>query len=271
MFTGKRLKESPASKIFSTIILPTIIATIAATAITNIFGSQIASRIARKNLLNSIQNLYIGSSKEWIDSKLGQATFTHAINEDYYECVYAVDVAIVRIFYDTDASSCQAFFVTSYNLKPLEKILFPKQYSKVVAGKPLGEFSFHDIESSPNMVYGFTSTGPGRAFYGEEYSFYHSVGVGYNFYFFIMDYGTMESLAKFVAELDNSASVEYIDDEVSWEQVMGPCVINRKAFFPNTYGVSNIHDTQDAYWWFSDYHSFDSLQLRISIGNDYSK
>lgn len=50
------------------------------------------------------------------------------------------------------------------------------------------EFSFYDIESSPTMTYGFVSTGPGRAFYGEEYDFYHNVGTGYNFYFMIMDY-----------------------------------------------------------------------------------
>lgn len=271
MTAGKRLKENPMTKTISSIILPTIIATIAATVITNIFSTEIANRVERKDLLTSIQNLYIGSSKEWIDSKLGQATFTHAINEDYYECVYAVDIAIVRIFYDTNASSCQAFFITSYNLKPSEKILFPKQYSKVVAGKPLGEFSFYDIESSPTMTYGFVSTGPGRAFYGEEYDFYHNVGTGYNFYFMIMDYGTLDSLTKFVTELDNSAYAEHIDDEVSLDQTMGPCITQRKNFFPNTYGVSHIYDEQDACWWFADYYSFDSLQLRINMGNDFSK
>lgn len=270
---GKRLKESPVLKAISAVIIPTIIATIIATVITNVSSTVIASKIERKNLLTSIQNLYIGSNKDWIDSKLGQATFIHTINDDYFVCVYAVDVAIVQVFYDTSASSCQAFSVTAYNLKPSEKIKLPQMYSQVVSEKSLGEFSFYEIDLSPDKVCGFTSTGPGRAFYGEQYNFYQHIGQGYNFYFMTMDYGVMESFTEFSNELDSFGIEEYIDDEVSLDQTMGQYITNRKAFYPNTYGVSKIYGLygeEDVFYWFSDYSWFDSLQLRTYIGNDYS-
>lgn len=273
MYAGKRLKGNQAPKIFSAVIFPTIIATVVATVITNLSGTVIANRTERENLFVTIQNLYIGSNKDWIDSKLGPATFTRIIDNEFCECVYVCDVAIVRAYFETSSNSCKAFFVTAYNLKSSEKIIFPKNYSRVVSGKALGEFSFYEIDFSPDVVFGFTSSGPGRAIYGEKYFFYSYIDALYDFYFIIMDYGTMDSFKGFSDELDNFGA-EYIDDEVSHDNVSHDYfqyITDRNAFYPNTYGISDIRDYEKTIDWICDYWWFDSLQLREDIGNGYSR
>lgn len=262
-----------SNSFFSTIVA-TILATLIATFLINMFNKVYIHTYQKKELIRSIQDLYIGSNKEWIDSKLGYPTFTNQA-EKFLECVYVTNIAAIRVYYDNSAKACQAFFVTALSKKHSNSIKLPSQYSWIVSKKKIGKFSFYDIEDSPMSYFGFVSNGIGRALYGEEYT-YQGSGNNYIFYFLILDYGIMKSFKEFDRNLSNS--IEYgdkpIDDKIRCSSYNGYSqrITNRKIFCPNTYGISKVYvDEKIIINAITSYHSFDSLQLRSKIGNTYGE
>ena len=226
----------------------------------------------KKELIKSIQNLYIGSHKGWIDSKLGFPTFTNQA-EDFLECVYVTDIATVRVYYDYTVNACQAFFVTALSKKLFDAIELPPQYSWIVSKKRLGKFSFYEIEYVPFSYFGFVSQGVGRALYGELYD-YSSRGNYYEFYFLILDYGIMKSFEDFERNLIDS--IRYDDSKDDKEHIgyaydeYFQRITSRDIFYPNTYGISGINiDKKIIIDAITSYQSFDSLQLRSKIMNTY--
>lgn len=259
----KKFKKTDTYLTLWVSILSSLVATFIAFQFNTIF-SKIS---ARNDLLYNIQHLYIGSNKEWIDSKFGPATFTNEAGE-YIESVYVTDIAILHIFYEQPSDSCCAFFVTLLSENPSDKIMMTDSYSRFVSGKPLGSYCYYEIQGEPISVLGNISQGVGRAFYGESYD-YASSGNYYWFYFLTLDYGTLDyerdiATIGFTYDLSDST----IDDEVNLNKLYDgyiQIITNRKLAHPNTYGISALPE-EETFELISSYRSFDSLQLRDNNG-----
>ena len=233
-----------------------------------------------EEILVAISKISIGSSKNWIDDKLGPpyASNIVAITEDsrvwphtdessiigeVLECVYMFDVVSVMIYFDTPENSCIAFFVTLMEDVSNVDIVMPEAYSFFVSNKPLGEFAFADIDYEPYNVYGYVSNGVGRVFYGEQY--YFMGGGNYqDFCFAILDYGMLNSLLdfdRFLTEIEwdittdpgNGASVLASSDILTQQ---------RGRLYPNTYGISVLNE-ELTFSLFSVYMGFDSAAFRM--------
>lgn len=235
-----------------TAIIAAIITTLLMTGI-NIFYDSFKERY---DFAKAVQYIYIGSNKEWIDSKLGPANFL-SIQDNYMECVHISDTIAVTIFYEVETSSCCGYFVTILKKDRLFPVTVPDTYSWITDGKPIDEISYYDIDSVPINIYGYVSNGTGRAFYGEEY-YYASSGNYYDFLFASVDYGDLQmTYSSFSELLDAKWSDEPIDDEVLVTH--GQVLADRKSICPNTYGIIDSSGITDL---FSSYHNFDSFQLR---------
>ena len=255
----KQIQNSP----WISLLITPVIATLIATAITTLTSHHILQQQQTESLLDNVQNLYIGSSKEWLDSKLGPATFSDD-SRGYLECAYVTDAAILRVFYDTSTNSCQAFFVTLPPSKS-HKLRMPNAYSDVVSGKALGDYSYHEIFGTPLSVWGYVSQGTARALYGEEY-YYTSAGNYYSFYFLTLDYGFLDSVQDNISSMMLTSAFEdsKIDDEVCIDLIVdgySSVVKDRYTSAPNTYGISSL-PSDETISLISDYTTFDSLQLR---------
>lgn len=255
----KQIQNSP----WISLLITPVIATLIATAITTLTSHHILQQQQTESLLDNVQNLYIGSSKEWLDSKLGPATFSDD-SRGYLECAYVTDAAILRVFYDTSTNSCQAFFVTLPPSKS-HKLRMPNAYSDVVSGKALGDYSYHEIFGTPLSVWGYVSQGTARALYGEEY-YYASAGNYYSFYFLTLDYGFLDSVQDNISSMMLTSAFEdsKIDDEVCIDLIVdgySSVVKDRYTSAPNTYGISSL-PSDETISLISDYTTFDSLQLR---------
>lgn len=236
-----------------------------------------------KEILESIRKLSIGSSKDWVDDKLGPPyaeniveitkngivwphTDESDITSEILECVYMFDILSIITYFDTEKNSCQAFFVTLMKDISGIDIVMPEAYSFCVSDKPLGAFTFSDIWNGeePLNIYGYASNGVGRVFYGEQYYFAGS-GNYKDFYFAVLDYGMLNSLSafhQFISEvqcdivpgpsLDNGESVLSSSDLLA-EQ--------RYKLCPNTYGISALNRDL-TFSLFSSYTGFDSASFR---------
>lgn len=146
--------------------------------------------------LSTLENMYIGCSKDWIDENIGTPTFVYNENfkvnykqgndeskeiyYDYLGCVYITDIGILRTFFDKDDMSCKAFFITAVDDK--YTINLPKRYRHFVNDKSLGNFSYYDIQATPEYINGFFSNGTGRYLCEETYYFF---GNGNYYYYFL--------------------------------------------------------------------------------------
>lgn len=227
-------------------------------------------------ILSSIQQLSIGCSKDWVDNELGTPFSEErvAVGEErrlfpgedesskigeILECVYIYDIVSVQVYFDVPNNSCKAFFITLLEDAFID-IAMPEVYSSLVSNRPIGEFTYSEINGEPNYVYGYAGQGISRAFYGEKYYFAAS-GNYQNFYFANLDYGMLNSLASFIHFL----SVVQFD--------INPCndifglpssdllIRERETFYPNTYGISSLNE-QLTFDLLSSYAGFDSLPLR---------
>ena len=242
-----------------TAIIAAIIATLLMTGI-NVFYDSFKERY---DFAKTIQDIYIGSNKEWIDSKLGPANFL-SVQDDYMECVYVSDTTAVTVFYEVGTSSCCGYFVTILKKDKLFPVTIPDTYSWITDGKPIDEISYYDIESVPYNTYGYVSNGTGRAFYGEEY-YYASSANYYSFVFASVDYGDLQmSYSSFSELLDLKWSDEPIDDEILVTH--GQVLADRKNICPNTYGIIGPSDILDL---FRLYRNFDSFQLRDKSSSSF--
>lgn len=236
-----------------------------------------------KEVLVSIQKLSTGSSKDWVDNRLGPPfasniveitensraypdTDENSITGEILECVYLFDIVSVKIYFDIPDNSCKAFFVTLMEDTLDFDIVMPEAYSVFVSNKPLGEFTFSDIWDGewPLNVDGYASNGVGRLFYGEQY--YFAGGGNYqDFYFAVLDYGALNSFSEF----------NWFISEVQCDIVPGPGSSNgenvlsssellleqRYKLYPNTYGISRLN-VELTFSLFSSYSAFDSAALR---------
>lgn len=232
-----------------------------------------------KEILVSIQKLSTGSSKDWIDNKLGppfasnvveitqnSKAYPHTDENDIVgevlECVYLFDIVSVKIYFSTPDNSCIAFFVTLMVDTLNFDLVMPEAYSVFVSNKPLGEFTFADIDGEPMAIYGYVSNGVGRVFYGEEYYFMGGGNYQY-FYFATLDYGMLDSLSQFDQFLSE------IQFDISPNNVNGTNALSssdllsqqRSKLYPNTYGISRLNEELTLSL-FSSYSAFDSAALR---------
>ena len=225
--------------------------------------------------LVSIQKISIGSSKKWIDDKLG-APYAETVmdikddgqmslnddenskTEEILVCAYNIsDILIVHAYYDISDNSCLAFFVTLLDDISGVDFMLPKIYSSLVSDKPLGEFSFSEVGEYIVSTYGYAGQGVGRTFYGEEH--YFAAAGNYNtFYFAVLDYGMLDSPADFSHFLSIiQSSIGPYDDTLPLPEVLNS---KREEFYPNTYGISTLNSDLTFYL-LSDYYWFDTLSL----------
>lgn len=230
-----------------------------------------------KEILESIQKISIGSSKDWIDDKLGPPysesvveitkdgrvwpdTDESSIIGEVLESVYIFDVVSVIAYFDMDENSCEAFFVTLMKDISGIEVVMPEAYSFCVSGKPLGEFTFSDIWNGwePLYVDGYATNGVGRVFYGEQY--YFAGGGNYqDFYFASLDYGLLDSLSEFDF-LVSSAYFDIIEYNNSGN-LSDTLTKLRCDLYPNTYGISTLNPSL-TFSLFSHYMGFDSASFR---------
>lgn len=236
-----------------------------------------------KEILTSIQKLSIGSSKYWVDDKLGPPYAENIVEitengrvwphtdesskvGEILECIYIFDIVSVKMYFDTAENSCKAFFVTLMENTCGIDVDIPGAYSFFVSDKPLGKFTFSDIGSGyePNNIYGYASNGVGRVFYGEQYYFAGS-GNYQNFYFAVLDYGEINSLSEFdhfVSTIQHDInSVSNLGNGKSALSSSDFLVEQRHTLYVNTYGIS-VLNTELTFSLFSTYIGFDSASFR---------
>lgn len=232
-----------------------------------------------KEILASIQKISIGSSKDWVDEKLGSPyasntvkvtksdrawhdTDENSIVGELLECVYMFDIVSVKMYFDPSDNSCKAFFVTLMEDVLGADIVIPEAYSSFTTKRPLGEFSFTDIGDDPFTVDGYVSNGVGRVFYGEQYYFMGS-GNYQDFYFAILDYGMLNSLAKFDGFLESIQCdiIRGYGNGASTLSSSDMLVQQRSTLYPNTYGISVLNGDL-TFSLLSSYVGFDSAAFR---------
>lgn len=239
-------------------VVSTVLATMLSTLFLSMISKAYTDYINQRELEKSIGSIYLGCNREWIDEKLGEATFT--INHsDYIECVYISEIAAVRAFYGTETESCEAFFVTALSNRKIETLKLPGIYSHVTNGKSLGEYSYYDIQDKPLGIDGYVTNGDARIFYMEQY--YYGAGNYYEYYFCSMDYGAELSGSSFESNMVPADDVSYVDDEVQGDFSTPLVLVNRKQVKPNTYGMSYSEVSTRIKELISDYRNFDSRQI----------
>lgn len=245
-------------------VVTTVIATLISTFLVSCISEHFRELREQTALIDSINGIYLGGNKDWVDSHLGPATFINE-HDDFVECVYVSEIAAVRVFYDVKTNSCSAFFVTALNRQKSNKLGLPELYSYITDGKNLGEFSYYDIKDKPLGVYGYVSQGAARSFYMENY--YYGAGNYYNYYFISMDYGVERKNTSFASMFELASTVSYIDDEVNISQNTNPYLLvisDRRKVYPNTYGMSFPGVTSRIRELISDYNGFDSRQIKTN-------
>lgn len=237
--------------------------------------------------ISAIQKLSIGANKDWIEEELGTHSFTKTISttekgrirytnsdmidedgelicmdditDNFSEYIYIIDdVIIVTIFFDESDYSCKAFFVTL--LGDIQEIVMPDAYSSIISDKPLGEFTFMDINGEPERVSGHSTAGDGHTFYCEEY-YYEGAGNYQNFYFAVLDYTIVNSRGEFnkdITAIQPEINPMRAFSDLSYSDSLTEI---RDKYYPNTYGISSLNSRQTFSLIGGVYTDFDSSQL----------
>lgn len=225
--------------------------------------------------LASIQKISIGSSKKWIDDKLGPsyAETIMSIKDDrlmYTDddesnktgeilvCAYDIsDIIMVQVYFDISDNACLAFFITLLDDVSDVDIMMPRFYSSLVSDKSLGEFAFSELGEGIMSTYGYTSQGVARTFYGEEY-YFGANGNYQTFYFAVLDYGMLNSYADFTQFLSIiQFNIGPNDDTLPLPEGLNS---EREKFYPNTYGISALNSDL-TFELLSHYYWFDSMSF----------
>ena len=264
--------RSFSGKNFVLSVLIAVIATILSSIIITITSNILEQENYKKSVFNAVENISIGCSKEWMDSKFGVPTFSCAhplpwedgfLSEDLsiVEYCYVLDELIIRAFYESPGDSCCLFLVTQRTEKMSYEIHIP--YSPT-NGKSLGEFTYYEIDGKPLSVFGCDHQGFIRDLYGEFYYFGTSANY-HNFVFMTLDYGYIDPNFD-IGPIHPEALESFWDDEVTIEQVKGlPMDTSRDKVHPNTYGISAFSEEQtlllvesyssfDSFWYFYEGH-----------------
>lgn len=243
-----------------------------------------------EEILAAIPKLSVGSSKEWVDKKLGPPFATNIVKvtekgrirynneeiidvdgntvseddivDELLECVYLLDDIIsATLYFDSSDKSCEAFFVTLLKDTLDFDIVMPEIYSSFVSDKPLGEFAFTEIVGEPDNVYGYVSQGVGRAFYGEQH-YFMGWGNYQDFYFAVLDYGMLSSYIEFGGFLSMvQTEISPLNDSTNIYHSSDLLIQQRDALYPNTYGISTL-GCKITFSLLGTYVAFDSLPLR---------
>lgn len=205
-------------------------------------------------LLNDINNILIGENQQSVKECFGDPIIK-SFNEEYKieENVINNKYAIIRTYYKNE--KLIGFFVTAK--EDNEKIRVQEQFEFLCQNKPLGKFSFTDIEIAPKSVEAYISQGISHQFYCEEY-YFGSVGHYYNFYFMYLDYGfnKLTSSSKDCYKNDT----ELKETKISKFTKESGVYIDRKTSYPNTYGITD--DTEGIYDMISSYTEYDLEAFR---------
>jgi len=255
-FSGKNFVQS---------VLIAVIATVLSSIVISITSNIFEQNNYKRSIFNAVENISIGCSKEWMDSKFGVPTFSCAhplpweeelLSEDLsiVEYCYILDELIIRAFYKSPVESCCLFLVTQRTEKISQEVNIP--YSPT-NGKSLGKFTYYEIEGKPLSVFGFDYQGFVRDLYGEFYYLGTSKSY-YNFVFMTLDYGYVDS-NFFIGPPPFQALEFFLDDEVDINQIEGlPMCASRDSVHPNTYGISALSE-QETIILVESYSSFDSF------------
>lgn len=136
-------------------------------------------------------------------------------------------------------------------------IEIPDMFQKFVNYKQLGDFSFYEISGVPLNVDTYSSVlDNGHWFYSEEYN-YGSSGNYYQFYFMLLDYGTVTivNIHSIDDDIDPYYETEADDEKLSIDDSSN-LVLNRKESYPNTFGVCHSDYIKEVYEMISTFGKF---------------
>ncbi len=205
-------------------------------------------------LLNDINNILIGENQQYVKECFGDPIFK-SFNKKYKieENVINNKYAIIRTYYKNE--KLVGFFITAK--QDNQKIRIQEQFEDLCQNKPLGEFSFTDIEIAPKSINAYISQGISHQFYCEEY-YFGSDGHYYNFYFMYLDYG----FNKLTGSSNNcyKNDKELKETKISEDTKRSGVNIDRKTSYPNTYGI--VDDTDGIYDMISSYIEYDLEAFR---------
>ena len=180
-----------------------------------------------------INDLRIGLNQDYVDSMLGKPMYISTYNDiDIVESIYSSKYAIIRCYYNN--GRLVAFFVTGLS-DGLKKLGTDPLFSNMVSGKPLGEFTFSDVDYRPTKTYGYVMNGVGYTAYYEE-NYFASSGLYHMYYYALLDYGFSNFKAIDHDEYLMDEELTH-DTEICVDPFMG---IDRGDSYPNTYGVCEI-------------------------------
>lgn len=254
-------KTNKALKKIRELLFSGVVIAVVASLFTQAILEYNAEKRTQTDRLDSISNIYIGSSKQWADEQFGAPNFTGQ-KDEYTLCAYLSEYYLIQIAFD-QSESLQAYMVTL--LENDDNITIPLEYMSELfdTSLVLGDFTYYDFPTSPMNTYGYVGNGAARMFYGEEY-YFMSAGNYANYYIATYDFGKIDgSVSDLIAstKIIPSDITIVLDDEVSSEIIQGMSTItDRKTSIPNTFGVSvigkDIRDILFTYDWFN------SLQIR---------
>lgn len=206
------------------------------------------NKFENRDLINEINKLSIGTTKEFLDKKFDYPKFSnYDADNNILECVYDTKYAIIRAYYINNG--LQAFFVTQKENTNSGILLLP-YYNEIVNYKGLEEFNYYEIKTGPIGIYAFDSS---------KYSFYFEVYAPtkdsrYRIPFFgSLDYGKYLSYEELDYE-DNEMKV--IEEKINNIKPDG-FFLNRKKSYPNTYGMCNIDYQDEIFDLLMNYYIFD--------------
>lgn len=199
-----------------------------------------------KKMLNDINNILIGESADYCDDCFGVPVFQEQNENGIDERVYNNKYVIIRAYFKN--SSLIGYFVTAK--KDNGKVRLPEQFSHLVDERPLGEFTFKDIDNTPVSVQLYNSNGVAHSFYSENYYFATS-GNYYYFYFMDLDYGFYYNMVYDSDAFESDIELE----DVYLDYYPGDPLIDRSKSFPNTYGMAKS-DLNEIYELISTYHNY---------------
>lgn len=263
-------KFNLCQRIFDSIIM-VVIATIISTEIVDYRNNNRLIAMQRNELLDNLEMITTGCSKQWMDDVFGTPVFTNTdgITEEY---VYITNIAVIRSFFDPEEKMCKMFFITKTTDEPIPFVptLNNVLYNNTGSKQMLGTITYDQIKNGNLYIFdaiGYFTNGSGRTFYGEGFSPFY--GYLKQVYFASVDYGSPPAWDLMGDIYSGKLSEEernYYKEFLAWwmtdldlldEQYI---LHQRGEFYPNTYGLSDlgVDYTMEK---LSDYNTFDSIEL----------
>lgn len=182
------------------------------------------------HLVNRINNIRIGSNKEYMDQIFGAPIFEHTENQ-LVEDIYDAKYVYIRAYYDNN--ELIGYFVTQYKRGSNVKICLPKLYSHFVDDKPIGKFTFADVAWPLNDVRFIEPNGVPQTTYIES-CFTNSSGYYNCVEFAYFYYGLYDN----VHDYEHYDGVYDDDESEHYNPYIQPTfAFARSNTYPNSYGI----------------------------------